>query len=219
MHILYYQNMFLRYNNVSIIRRWTILKVSNRLIMHFLRQIVFLNIISTFPLLAVYSVWPAIRIFNQSVYLVCMFLLVILFCPVYHFASPCVTQCCANPCEAMISPSWRQHSPDDGPHCKRCLVIELTLDRVEMPSGRQVLAWCPSGGTNCLTWINYTVLGGDTRLGEGQRCLHNDHHANKHHTITHCWFDVGPASATLAQHQTRSGWTCGFRRDCSGNLT
>ena len=69
----------------------------------------------------------------------CMFLLVILFCPVYHFASPCVTQCCANPCEAMISPSWRQHSPDDGPHCKRCLVIELTLDRVEMPSGRQVL--------------------------------------------------------------------------------
>ena len=26
-------------------------------------------------------------------------------------------------------------------------------------------------------------------------------------TLSQCWFDVGPASATLAQHQTSTGWT------------
>ena len=27
-------------------------------------------------------------------------------------------------------------------------------------------------------------------------------HPSKHDTLNHCWFDVGPASATLGQHQT-----------------
>ena len=30
----------------------------------------------------------------------------------------------------------------------------------------------------------------------------------KHNTLTQCYFDVGPASQTLAQHQNNIGWTC-----------
>ena len=32
-------------------------------------------------------------------------------------------------------------------------------------------------------------------------------HPSKHDTLNHCWFDVGPASATLGQHQTNIGST------------
>ena len=32
-------------------------------------------------------------------------------------------------------------------------------------------------------------------------------HPSKHETLPHCWFDVGPPSAILVQHQTNNGAT------------
>ena len=47
---------------------------------------------------------------------------------------------------------------------------------------------------------------------------HQHYIPSKHQTSNQCWFDVGPASWTLAQHQTSIGTTCFFSWDLEKHL-
>ena len=57
-------------------------------------------------------------------------------------------------------------------------------------------------------WVKILIAKNCTSRVESK----NVESANQHEALSHCWFDAGPPSTTLAQHQSNSGSTSRVRR-------